>query len=111
MARQPKKDDTNYHKVLDEHHVLKKKQGGGKLVLELYQSKEGKAETYRFAYINGAIFQGDNGRVLGYDNAHGEHHRHYFGEYQVIEFTSIEEIIVRFEDEWRAIADEHSSKK
>lgn len=26
---------------------------------------------YNLAYINQAMFQGDNGRVLGFDNAHG----------------------------------------
>ena len=32
------------------------------------------------AYINHLIFSGENGRVLGYDNSHNFHHRHYFGE-------------------------------
>ncbi len=29
---------------------------------------------YALAYINPQIFSGDNGRVLGYDNAHGFSH-------------------------------------
>jgi len=27
-------------------------------------------------------FAGDNGRVLGYDDAHGRRHRHFFLEYR-----------------------------
>lgn len=28
-------------------------------------------------FLNHELYQGDNGRVIGYDNAHGYHHRHY----------------------------------
>jgi hypothetical protein len=36
------------------------------------------------------IFSGDNGRVLGYDNAHGEHHRHYRGEVEAVDLPGYE---------------------
>ena len=43
---------------------------------------------YNLAYINHAICQGDNGRVLGFDNAHDTHRRHYMGEIEAVEFVS-----------------------
>jgi hypothetical protein len=46
------------------------------------------------------LHQGDNGRVLGYDNAHDYHHRHYFGNISPVDdFVSYEDIIERFESE------------
>jgi hypothetical protein len=35
---------------------------------------------YNLAYINHSICHVDNGRVLGFENAHDYHHRHYMGE-------------------------------
>ncbi len=46
------------------------------------------------------IFSDDNGRVLGYDNAHNFHHKHYFGEIsEVDDFTSYQDLVERFERE------------
>ena len=46
---------------------------------------------------------GDNGRVIGYDNAHGYHHRHAFGRVEAIEFVGFEDIEARFEGDWIAL--------
>jgi hypothetical protein len=43
----------------------------------------------------------DNGRVLGYDNTHGHHHRHADGNVTSTEFTSYEDLVKRFEAEVR----------
>lgn len=60
----------------------KSKSGGGLLSYEVWGFRE-KGRTvvtrYNLAYINDEIFRGDNGRVLGFDNAHGRHHRHFMG--------------------------------
>ncbi len=58
---------------------------------------------YNLAYINHAIYTGDNGRVLGYDNAHGVHHQHRTGRVENVDFVSFEDIEARFEREWSAI--------
>ena len=39
----------------------------------------------------------DNGRIVGYDNAHGQHHRHYFGRMDRVEFESYERLEGQFE--------------
>ena len=49
------------------------------------------------------LYQGDNGRVIGYDNRHGYHHRHYFGTVEAVTFQSFEEIEARFEADWLAL--------
>jgi predicted amidohydrolase YtcJ len=43
----------------------------------------------------------DGGRIIGYDNAHGYHHRHCLGKVESIEFESYESIERRFEAEVR----------
>jgi hypothetical protein len=45
---------------------------------------------YNLAYINHSICHVDNGRVLGFDNAHDYHHRHYMGEVSAVAFNSYE---------------------
>ncbi len=61
---------------------------------------------YSLAYINLRTCGVDNGRVLGYDNSHGHHHRHSMGEVEEIDFPGYEALVDRFqkevEDLWRA---------
>ena len=58
---------------------------------------------YNLAYINHELHAGDNGRVVGYDNQHGHHHRHYFGVVAAIEFTSFDDIEDQFQTDWAAL--------
>jgi hypothetical protein len=58
---------------------------------------------YNLAYINPAIYQGDNGRVLGFDNAHGYHHRHFMGTVSAVKFVSYDATLERFQQEWLKI--------
>lgn len=79
---------------------------GGGILKELCEqdSKTGELRRYALAYINPAIFPYDNGRVLGYDNAHGLPHRHYMGSITPEPVMSWQEIRTKFEQEWREIA-------
>lgn len=54
---------------------------GGGVLKELVEQEmpSGKLRRYSLAYINPLIYAGDNGRVLGYDNAHRFAHRHFKG--------------------------------
>jgi hypothetical protein len=89
-----------------ERFELRPKSGGGLLSYEVWGYVE-KGRTvitrYSLAYINHAIYSGDNGRVLGFDNAHGYHHRHYMGEVKPVVFTSYEAMQERFQQEWLEI--------
>ena len=66
---------------------------------------------YNIAYINHTMFSGDNGRVLGYDNAHGYHHRHWMGTVEPFEFESYASVIDRFQSEWQDLVKRRKEKK
>ena len=89
-----------------ERFELKQKWGGGLLSYEVWGYQEsGKTVVtrYNLAYINHSICHVDNGRVLGFDNAHDYHHRHYMGEVTAVEFISYEATLETFQQEWLAI--------
>lgn len=70
---------------------------------EVGVDEKGKITRYNLAYINLQLFSGDNGRVIGFDNAHGYHHSHYYGKVEAVSFTSYEDIEMLFEKEWLAL--------
>ncbi len=89
-----------------ERFELRPKSGGGLLSYEVWGYQErGKivVTRYNLAYINHSICHVDNGRVLGFDNAHDYHHRHYMGEITAVEFISYEATLERFQQEWQEI--------
>jgi hypothetical protein len=97
----------------NERNVIRKKLGGGLIRLEVWGhiSKAGRIVTrYNLAYINLSINQTDSGRVLGYDNAHGFHHRHYMGKIEAVAFVSFELTSNLFASEWIQIANSLNAK-
>jgi len=92
-------------KLHDELHKISDKRGNGRLRREVWVDEKGKVTRYTLAYINHNLHAGDNGRVVGYDNAHGYHHRHYFGTEEPVDFVSFEDIEARFEQDWIALKD------
>jgi len=108
MAKKPKE-------ILfeQERFELKSKSGGGILSYEVYGYRERGVTVvtrYNLAYINHALSSKDNGRVLGFDNAHGFHHRHFMGAVEPVTFTSYEAISDRFEREWQEIIKRYRRK-
>jgi len=99
MAKKRKKVSA-FKKIVDERYTLPKKRGGGTIKIEAWEDEQGDVVKYNIAYVNHELYQGDNGRVIGYDNAHDYHHKHDFGEISpVADFTSYEDILERFEAE------------
>ena len=89
-----------------ERFELRPKSGGGLLSYEVWGYQEnGKTVVthYNLAYINHSLCNVDNGRVLGFDNAHDYHHRHFMGEVTAVAFNSYEETLERFQQEWMEI--------
>jgi len=85
---------------------LKVGSGGGILSFEVWGYVAGGKTVvtrYNLAYINRLIYQKDNGRVLGFDNAHDYHHKHYMGKVTPVTFISYEKTLERFEKEWQEI--------
>ena len=90
-------------KIIDEAHKISDRKGNGQLRREVWVDERGRVVRYNLAFINHSLFQSDNGRVVGYDNRHGYHHRHYFGMVEAVAFESFEQIEARFEADWLAL--------
>jgi hypothetical protein len=108
MSKSPKEQ-----LLQNERHEIKAKLGGGTLRYEVWGYwKNGTTVVtrYNMAYINHAICRHDHGRVLGYDNAHDHHHRHFMGNVEPIEFVSFEHTVESFEAEWVQIAETLKAK-
>ena len=88
-------------KIRDERTKLSNKTGNGQLRREVWKDESGEISRYNLAHINHKIFSADNGRVLGFDNQHGSHHRHFMGQVEDIEFISFEDLEDRFDHEWQ----------
>jgi hypothetical protein len=73
--------------------------------------KQNRHHRYNLTYINHAIHRRDNGRVLGFDNAHGYHHRHFMGRVESVEFESYEATLERFQQEWMQIVKTAGGRK
>jgi hypothetical protein len=58
---------------------------------------------YNLAFLLPHLSRVDNGRVLGFDNAHGIHERHYMGEVKPVLFTRYAAIAKRFYREVKAL--------
>ena len=98
-----KKNKDSYTKIIDRTIKISSKKGNGILKFSLTTDSKGKVYRYSLTYINLSLCSVDNGRVLGFDNCHGYHHRHYMGKEEDIHFTSYEELAECFEKEWRAL--------
>ena len=83
-------------KVLDEEIVLGRPRRGAKLREEVWEDKDGTVVKYNLAYINHIVCRVDNGRVLGYDNNHDQHHRHFMGDVEPVDFKGYEPLLKRF---------------
>ena len=94
-------------KVIDDCHTISTRRGNGQLRREVWVDETtDQVVRYNLAYINHNIYGLDNGRVVGYDNAHGYHHRHFKGAVEPINFISFEDIEARFQRDWLALRDE-----
>ncbi|HKW67172.1 MAG TPA: DUF6516 family protein [Terriglobales bacterium] len=99
MPKGPKRE-----KRVDDTHYLGGARRGAVLKEEVWY--EGVSVVkYSLAYINPSLCAVDNGRVLGYDNGHNYHHRHFMGQTEDVVFRNYEEIADRFRGEvydlWR----------
>jgi hypothetical protein len=79
--------------------------GAGTIREEVWQDFRGNVVKYNLAFINGLLCTRDKGRVLGYDNSHGQHHRHYAGVEESFAFTTYERLLRRFLTEVRTLRD------
>jgi hypothetical protein len=90
-------------KVTDEVTPVRCLAGDGVIREEVWKDADGRIVRYNLAFINFHLFPRDNGRVLGYDTAHGQPHRHYAGTVKSIEPAPYDEISKEFISEVRAL--------
>jgi len=90
-------------KITDASYLVPKKRGNGLVRHEVWIDHSGRVTHYNLAYINHSVFQKDNGRAVGYDNAHDGHHRHYLGNVETIIFTTFDDIEECFQHDWMAL--------
>jgi hypothetical protein len=83
-------------KVTDEAGVIRCAAGDGLIREEVWEDAEGNVIRFNLAFINFHLYPGDNGRVLGYDTAHGHPHRHFAGTVEQIEPVPYDVIFDRF---------------
>ena len=96
MSKSKKK---NYIKVIDEKFIVQIDKGGGIIKFEAWEYKN-RIVKYNMVYINKNIFPNDNGRVMGYDNSHNFHHKHYFGQItELDDFINYQELVQRFKND------------
>jgi hypothetical protein len=70
---------------------------------EVWVNAKGEAVRNNFAFLLPHLFSADNGRVLGFDNAHGPHERHYMGEVALVPFAGYLETMSLFYREAEAL--------
>jgi hypothetical protein len=101
--RRRKRRAPTVEKVVDETIYLRRPRRGAVLKEEVWRTNDGQIARYSLAYINPVICPADNGRVLGYDNSHDHHHRHFMGRQESFKFTGYEALAARFYGEVRAL--------
>ena len=94
--------NTVLTKVTDVEFHFRCSSGAGAIYREeVYVDRSNRVVKYNLAFIHFGVCQADHGRVLGYDNAHGVHERHFMGGVKAVEFTSYEKTLERFQAEVR----------
>ncbi|ACN14049.1 putative transcriptional regulator [Desulforapulum autotrophicum HRM2] len=95
-----RKIKLTFKKVVSEQFPINSKRGGGIIKIDAWENEKGEVVKYSLAYINHLVLSDDNGRVLGYDNTHNFHHKHYFGEISAVDdFKSYQDLVDRFQIE------------
>jgi hypothetical protein len=61
--------------------------GSGILREEVWMNERVEGVRYNLAFLLPHLFSRDNGRVLGFDNAHGRHERHFLGKVEIVEYA------------------------
>jgi hypothetical protein len=110
VGKKPPKQPSIITKTRHTESTLTRPRKGAKLKEEVWQAEDGQVVRYSLAYINHRICGVDNGRVLGYDNSHNYHHRHFMGAVEPVEFDNYEALSERFEAEIIELWKEEESK-
>jgi hypothetical protein len=104
--KKSRKRMPNPRKVVDDLTRVRCKAGIGVVREEVWLDVAGAIVKYNLAFINPLLCNVDNGRVLGYDNAHGNHERHFKGTVTPYIFTNYENVLIEFLSEVKTLREE-----
>jgi hypothetical protein len=93
---------VRHRKAVDDIDQVRSKSGSHGIIREeVYVDTADAVVKYNLVFIHPGLCQHDNGRVLGYDNAHGHHERHWMGSAQAVGFISYERTLVVSSTKWK----------
>ena len=84
--------------------------GIGILREEVWVDEGGDVVQYNLAFLIPHLSGVDNGRILGFDNAHGIHERHFMGQVSPREFVGYSATAKSFYREVRLLRDGYEEK-
>jgi hypothetical protein len=90
-------------KAIDEISPVRCAAGRGLIREEVWTDEDGRVARYNLAFINHFLTRQDHGRVLGYGNSHGHHHRHFKSKKEAFYFTDYLVVFDRFVEEVREL--------
>lgn len=96
----------------DTDYVARFRCAGGIGILreEVWVNAQNEVVKYNLAFLLPHAFAQDSGRVLGYDNAHDVHERHYEGCVEVVRFKDYPSTAARFYKEVARIRSSYDSE-
>ncbi len=83
-------------KITDYETYFRCAGGVGILREEVWLNSHGEVARYNLAFLLPHRSRMDHGRILGFDNAHGVHERHFLGQVEIVEFQGYLETARRF---------------
>ena len=83
-------------KVVDETTAVRCAKGRGLIREEVWQNESGEVVRYNLAFVCHQLCTVDSGRVLGYDNQHDHHHRHFMGHAEPFQYAGYDVLMDRF---------------
>lgn len=89
-----KKKQPHRTTTLEEFRLKGKRKGA--VLKEQVWFEDGQVVVCSLAYINLKRCSRDNGRVLGYDNSHDYHHRHFMGKVEPVKFSTYAALVDKF---------------
>ncbi len=94
MTSEPRRSSAR--KVVDESTEVRCAESMGVIREEVWQGENGEVVRYNLAFICHQLCTSDHGRMLGYDNQHGDHHRHFMGRARPFQYAGYEALLGRF---------------
>ena len=110
MAQRGRKDEPDPARSVRVEFFPKRRKRGVLVRIQVDYSTSGRLLKYSLALIDARSTSVDNGRILGYDNAHRLSHRHSRGKMEPVEFASYEDTEKRFEAEVRQYLEQEDGK-